>query len=186
MISSIYIITPDKPINISHLIYVIKKYSINILQYRRKIKCNNIKFLEAEKLLKICNNLKVKLIINDDIFLARKIGAAGVHLGKSDTSITIARKYLGNNAMIGVSCYADINLAIEAERLGANYCAFGSVFQSSTKVNAKLCPLSVIKEAKKLIKIPIIAIGGINFTNYKKVINSGADSVAMINSLSQI
>lgn len=180
--SPIYAITPDKPLNIKNIENVLKRYNITILQYRRKIKDNNIKNLETKQLVVLCNKLKVQLIINDDVQLAKKIGC-GVHLGKNDIDIISARNILGEKAIIGVSCYNDINLAKKFEKLGVSYCGFGSIFPSTTKPNASVCDLDTIIKAKQELKIPIVAIGGINFDNCPKVYNAGADSVAMISAL---
>jgi thiamine-phosphate pyrophosphorylase len=182
MFSKIYAITPDKAINTQKISKTLLKYKISILQYRRKIDDFNIKLLEAKKLAKLCDNLKVNLIINDDIKLAKIIGC-GVHLGKDDGSVKLAKKELGSHAIIGVSCYNDINLAKKYQKQGVSYCGFGSVFSSSTKPNAPKCNLEIIKKASDELKIPVVGIGGINFENMNLVLENGATSVAMIGAL---
>jgi thiamine-phosphate pyrophosphorylase len=182
MFSQIYAITPDKQIDIQKINAVLIKYNISILQYRRKNCDFNIKLLEAKKLAKLCDSLNVNLIINDDIKLAKIIGC-GVHLGKDDGSVKLAKKELGSNAIIGVSCYNDINLSKKYQNQGVSYCGFGSVFSSSTKPNAPKCNLEIIKKASLELKIPIVGIGGINFENMDLVLKNGATSVAMIDAL---
>ncbi|RUM78992.1 MAG: hypothetical protein DSZ14_04705 [Candidatus Thioglobus sp.] len=96
-----------------------------------------------------------------------------------------ARQQLGNDAMIGVSCYNDIELAKTAQSQGADYVAFGALFSSQTKPNAPQCPLDVITQAKQVITIPIVCIGGIDFSNQHQAFDAGCDAVAMINALFQ-
>jgi thiamine-phosphate pyrophosphorylase len=106
-----------------------------------------------------------------------------VHLGKNDDSIQQARKQLGINAIIGISCYNDINLAQQAQKQGADYVAFGALFPSPTKPNARQCHLNIITQAQQTLNIPIVGIGGINFNNQQQAFNAGCDSVAIINAL---
>jgi thiamine-phosphate pyrophosphorylase len=160
-------------------------HKISILQYRHKTTDASIKLNEAKQLQQLCLRHNTLFIINDDINLAQKIGADGVHLGKSDASILTARQQLGNDAMIGVSCYNDIELAKTAQSQGADYVAFGALFSSQTKPNAPQCPLDVITQAKQVITIPIVCIGGIDFSNQHQAFDAGCDAVAMINALFQ-
>lgn len=178
-ISKLYIITPNRKINFKALKLIFKK-NIQILQYRRKIKNIQIKTSEAFRLKKLCKQYNTLFIINDDIELAKIINADGVHLGQNDVDIKTARKYLGENKIIGITCHNSINLALKAQKNSADYVAFGAVFPSPTKPNATPCALNIISKAKKLLTIPIVAIGGINNTNKHKVLKHGADSVAMI------
>jgi thiamine-phosphate pyrophosphorylase len=90
---------------------------------------------------------------------------------------------LGKDSIIGVSCYNQLGLAIQAQSQGANYVAFGALFASSTKPNAKRCPLSVVTQAKKELCLPIVGIGGITFENQQLALDAGCDTVAMINEL---
>jgi len=160
-------------------------HKISILQYRHKTTDASVKLNEANQLQQLCLRHNTLFIINDDINLAQKIGADGVHLGKSDTSILTARQQLGNDAVIGVSCYNDIELAKTAQSQGADYVAFGALFSSQTKPNAPQCPLDVITQAKQVITIPIVCIGGIDFSNQHQAFDAGCDAVAMINALFQ-
>ncbi len=178
-----YSIIPDKTVNIAQIEKVLLSNSIFCLQYRRKNITSNTKINEAKQIQALCKKYNILFIINDDLKLCQKINANGLHLGINDISLSIARKTLTKDKIIGISCYNDINLAIQAERNGADYVAFGSVFTSKTKPNAKKCPLWVITSAKKILSIPIVAIGGINKENKHLVITAGADAYAMIDDL---
>ena len=91
-------------------------------------------------MLDLCLTHNTLFIVNDDINLCEKVGADGVHLGQNDTSINTAREQLGEKAIIGVSCYNQLQLAFEAEVMGANYVAFGALFNSLTKPTTKSLP----------------------------------------------
>lgn len=182
-IKGIYAITPDKKLNFKQIKKVLQHNLIYILQYRRKTSDFLLKVAEAKILQQLCRDNGVEFIINDDVNLAKEIGADGVHLGENDINVKDARLILGENAIIGASCYNDINLAIIAEQQGADYCAFGSIFISKTKPFSLKCDLNVIHNAKNKIQIPIVAIGGINFENMQQVFAAGCDSVAMIDAI---
>lgn len=137
----------------------------------------------AKELLRICNDHDAIFIINDDVEFAAEVGTNAVHIGKNDCSIEYAKKILGNEAFIGVSCYDDFDLALKAQEDGASYVAFGAVFQSSTKPNAPLCKLQTLKLAKEILKIPICAIGGINSQNIGILSDIGIDYIAVINAI---
>jgi thiamine-phosphate pyrophosphorylase len=155
----------------------------SIIQYRDK-SCNEAKRLEqASALRSLCNQYDSCLIINDDIGLAKAVAANGVHLGEDDASIEQARLALGDGAIIGVSCYNQLQRAVEARAAGADYVAFGAVFTSPTKPNARPASCELISEAKSLLDIPLCAIGGIDKSNAARVIDAGADMTAMISSL---
>lgn len=182
-IRGIYAITPDHTLELDNIENTIKKYNIQILQYRRKNLNANIQLKEAEQLQQLCQKHHTLFIINDDINLAQKIKADGVHLGAHDGSISAARSQLGKDAIIGASCYQDINLALKAQDQDANYAAFGALFPSSTKPNAPHCPLDIVTQAKRQIHIPVVGIGGITFDNQQQAFDAGCDSVAMIGTL---
>lgn len=182
MLSPIYAITPDETLNLAKIEEMIRKYKITILQYRRKITDWNIKLTEGEKLKKLCDDLGVNLIINDDVSLAKTLNC-GVHLGKDDADICAARTLLGNDAILGISCYNNIDFALKMQQLGANYVAFGAIFPSITKKNAPKCAINILQNASTTLQIPIVAIGGINFENMEQVLQNGANSVAMISAL---
>ncbi len=106
-----------------------------------------------------------------------------MHLGKDDFSLTIARQVLGENAIIGVSCYNDLNLAREAENNNADYVAFGAIFSSATKPEANVAGLDIITKAKQQLSIPVCTIGGITQENIQQVIQQGADMAAVISGI---
>ncbi len=149
-----------------------------IIQYRDK-QPGDTEFL-AGKLQEICRQRQVPLIINDDIDLAQRIGADGVHLGKGDGDVIQARKRLGTDVIIGVSCYNSIDLAVEAQNNGATYVAFGRFFPSNSKPLATPATISTLREAKNILTIPIVAIGGILPENGAQLLSAGADVLAVI------
>jgi len=184
-ISGIYAITPDKILDLGATEQAIVAHKINILQYRHKTTDASIKLNEAKQLQRLCLRHNTLFIINDDINLAQKIGADGIHLGKNDAPIATARQQLGNDAIIGMSCYNDIKLAKIAQNNGADYVAFGALFTSLTKPNTLQCSLDVITQAKQDLTIPVVGIGGIDFDNQQQAFDAGCDAVAMINALFQ-
>ncbi|CAN0598856.1 unnamed protein product, partial [Laminaria digitata] len=134
---------------------------------------------QAQDLQAICSNAGVPLLINDDVELARRIGAAGVHLGQTDGSHRRAREVLGADAIIGITCHADLELAQEAYDAGASYLAFGRFYHSGTKPNAPAASPSVLSSAKRFQR-PLTAIGGITVDNGTPLILAGADMLAVV------
>ena len=182
-IKGLYAITPDKDLNITLIENAIKKHKVNILQYRHKTKDEKHKLDEATQLLELCLQHNTLFIVNDDVNLCKKIGADGVHLGQNDVNLHSARKLLGKKFIIGISCHNSLELAIDAEKNGADYIALGAVFKSITKPNAGYCSLSTIQNIKSNINIPIVGIGGITFENQQSVLDAGCNSIAMIEGL---
>ncbi len=154
-----------------------------LLQYRNKQADQNTRLTEAKQLVDLCKQFSVPLIINDDITLAIKINADGVHLGKSDSSIADARERLGNNAIIGCSCYNDLDRANNAVNEGADYIAFGAFFPSPTKPDAVHATPELIIKTKQEYDITVVAIGGITPENGQSLIDAGADMLAVISGL---
>jgi thiamine-phosphate pyrophosphorylase len=155
-----------------------------LVQYRDKSADQPRRLLEAKQLLALCNRYQAQLIINDDIALAKDIGAHGVHLGQDDLSPVAARIILGNQAIIGVTCHDSLELASKAIKDSANYIAFGRFFSSHTKPDARPAPLSLISEARAQFgKTPIVVIGGITLDNGKQLLAAGADMLAVCHSL---
>lgn len=150
------------------------------VQYRDKSADRTRRQHEASALAALCRARGVPLIINDDIELAVQVGADGVHIGNHDTALADARAALGDRAFVGVSCYGSLALARAAQSGGADYVAFGSVFSSSTKPGAPLCPMAVLSSARDQLHIPRVAIGGITADNGGAVLRSGADLLAVI------
>lgn len=154
-----------------------------MIQYRDKSHDAIKRQWEAQDLVNLCRPLGVPLIVNDDAQLAAQIRAHGVHLGKEDADISEARALLGSNAIIGVSCYNEIERAIAAEKAGADYVAFGSFFPSTTKPNAVKAEPALLREAKQRLRIPVVAIGGITADNGAPLVEAGADLLAVITDL---
>ena len=151
---------------------------VKFFQFRSKKAVKNEKL--ASEILNLCEKFGAKFIVNDDVKFAKKIGAKAVHLGKDDENIKETFEILGKNAYVGVSCYNDINLAINAAKNGASYVAFGSVFTSPTKPNAPKCGLEIVKEAKQILNLPVCVIGGINETNIGSLSHAKPDLIAVI------
>ena len=137
----------------------------------------------ASQLLKICRQYGVPLLINDDVALAERIGADGVHIGRDDGSIERARQRLGEQAIIGVSCYDSVEHAQQAQDQGATYVAFGRFFPSLSKPLALPASLETLRLAKQALSIPIVAIGGILPENGALLLEAGADLLAVIGGL---
>jgi len=154
---------------------------VKFFQFRSKKAVKNEKL--ASEILNLCEKFGAKFIVNDDVKFAKKIGAKAVHLGKDDEGIKEAFEILGKDAYVGVSCYNDINLAINAAKNGASYVAFGSVFTSPTKPNAPKCGLEVVKEAKQILNLPVCVIGGINETNIGSLSHVKPDLIAVISAI---
>lgn len=154
---------------------------IKFFQFRSKKAVKNERL--ASEILNLCEKFGAKFIVNDDVKFAKKIGANAVHLGKEDEGIKEAFEILGNDAYVGVSCYGDISLAINAAKNGASYVAFGSVFESPTKPNAPKCGLEVVREAKKILNLPVCVIGGINERNISSLSYANPDLIAVISAI---
>jgi thiamine-phosphate pyrophosphorylase len=151
-----------------------------LVQYRDKSGDAAKRAWEAQDLVNLCRPLGVPLIINDDVALAAAVGADGVHLGRDDGDIAAARAALGPGALIGVSCYNELERARAAEAAGADYVAFGSFFPSSVKPGAVRAEVDLLRQARQQLNVPLVAIGGINADNGALLIEAGADLLAVI------
>jgi len=154
-----------------------------VLQYRNKAADVDLKLRQAQALRDLCSEFNVTYIVNDDALLALQVNADGVHLGGEDGSVALARSVLGETKIIGVSCYNDILLALEAVRQGADYVAFGTFFLSNTKPGAKKAEIKLLSEARVQLDLPIVAIGGITQNNGATLIDAGANALAVISAL---
>ena len=176
----IYLISPEI-INKSFYKELIKIFELGIVGlFQLRIKNEKIKkkILISNKIQKICKKYKVKFIINDDVFLAKKLDADGCHLGQNDMSLLEAREILGKK-IIGITCHNSIKLAKTAVKNKADYIAFGAFNFSKTKKIKYKASISLLKRSKKIIKTPIVAIGGINSKNYKKLLLNKANFLAI-------
>ena len=177
----IYLISPIKIINKSFyniLNLVFKSNKVKFFQLRLKKESIKKKVTIAKKILKICEKNNVKLIINDDPYLAMKVNADGCHLGQKDMDILKAKKIL-KNKIIGVTCHNSIKLAKYASSNGANYIALGAFYKTKTKKVTHKVSFKTLNKIKKSVKIPVVAIGGINHKNYKKLLLNKADFLAI-------
>jgi thiamine-phosphate pyrophosphorylase len=184
-ISGLYAVTPDEPNTqvLCNKVEAALKGGVSLLQYRDKTAEGNLRLQQASALLALCRSYNVPLIINNHLDLCAQIDADGLHLGATDCSLSAARRLLGADRIIGASCYNQLDLAIKAQAEGASYVAFGACYSTSTKPNAVNAPLSLFAEAKKIIHIPMVAIGGITLDNAINVVNAGADAIAVVNAL---
>ncbi len=176
----VYLISPNKIDKnfYKNLKKVFAVKNVKFFQLRlKKIKQSKIIKIGKE-IRKITRRYKVKLIINDNPVVAKIIKADGCHLGQDDVSVKKAKKYL-KNKIIGVTCHNSKSLAKIAIKNKVDYIAFGSFNKSKLKPNARKANLNILKWAKKNIKKPIVAIGGINIFNYKILLKSGAKYIAI-------
>ena len=176
----IYLISPNKiyPNFYSDLDKVLSLKKTEFFQLRLKKTSEKKIELIGKKIKKICKKYKVKFLINDDPYLAKKLNADGCHLGQKDTDILTARKILGKK-IIGITCHNSISLAKKALDQKANYLAFGAFYSSKTKKVKYKANVSVLKKIKKITNKPIVAIGGINNKNYKNLLLNNANFLAI-------
>jgi len=179
----LYAITSDHFVSIDTLVRDVEMALMGgatIVQYRDKKSSPPVRQQAAMALRVLCHERGAKLIINDDVELAKSVQADGVHLGRDDLSPEEARQHIGGHGLIGVSCYNDPVLAQQAVSKGADYIAFGRFFPSVNKPEANGISLDVLRAARQQIALPIVAIGGITAQNGAPLIDAGADMLAVI------
>ena len=177
----IYLISPNKIKEenfYTNLALVLNTGKVSFFQLRLKDETHRNKLIIGKKIHKICKKYKVKFLINDEPALAKKLNADGCHLGQKDMDLKKARKIL-KNKIIGVTCHNSINLAKKAIVSGADYLAFGAFNVSQTKIIKYKANLTILKSAKKITTLPIVAIGGIKLNNYKKLLLNKANFLAI-------
>ena len=157
---------------------VLKSKKISFFQLRLKNTSFKRKLIIGKKVKKICKKFKTKFLINDDVLLAKKLNSDGCHLGQKDMKILQARKIL-KKKIIGITCHNSIKLAKLALKNEADYLAFGAFNVSKTKKTKYKANLNLIKKIKKITKTPIVAIGGINSDNYKKLLLNKVNFLAI-------
>ena len=185
IIKGIYAITPeeaDSKVLVEKVENCIRG-GANLIQYRAKQLSEDLKYIQAEYLKKLCDKHNTPLIINDDVELCLHLNAFGVHLGAKDDNLTTARKLLGPDKIIGISCYNDWKRVEKAVDGKADYIALGACFPSLTKPAAPQVKLQMIAEIIKKYRIPVVAVGGIDLKNVDLLIQQGVECVALINSL---
>ena len=180
----LYAITPDI-VDITLLVAKVEAAiagGAQIIQYRNKTAPQSLKRKQAAMLSRVCDGGGALFIVNDDVALARHVGAAGVHLGEDDTEIGRARATGGKAMLIGVSCYNDLARAKRLVAEGADYIAFGSFHSSPTKPGARRAEPALLHRAKSL-GVPVVAIGGITAANGRALVEAGADALAVISAV---
>lgn len=184
-IGGLYAVTPDMADTMALLRMTRQALEggARLVQYRNKAADPALRIQQAALLADLCRDAVTPFIINDDPRLAAALGADGVHLGRQDVSISEARQQLGEGKIIGVSCYNELEQALEAERQGADYIAFGAFFVSGTKPHAARANFDLLQRARRRLRIPIVAIGGITLANAAELIRHGADALAVVNGL---
>ena len=176
----IYLISPNK---IKKKFYkdlklVLNTNKVSFFQIRLKKYSLEEKILIGRRIKKICKSKKVRLIINDDPWLAKKLNADGCHLGQKDVSIKKAKSIIGDK-IIGITCHNSIRLAKNAIKSKADYLAFGAFYSSKTKKTEFKASIKILHKVNKLTNIPLVAIGGINLKNYKNLLLNKANFLAI-------
>jgi thiamine-phosphate pyrophosphorylase len=177
----LYAITPDI-VDIALLVAKVEAAiagGAQVIQYRNKSASESLRRKQAAMLSRVCDGGGALFIVNDDVALARAVGAAGVHLGEDDGDVARARATGGEAMLIGVSCYNDLSRAKRLVAEGADYVAFGSFNVSRTKPGARRAEPALLRRAKTL-HVPVVAIGGITAANGRALVEAGADALAVI------
>jgi thiamine-phosphate pyrophosphorylase len=179
----LYVITEDQLLNFDEVYTRTEEIlccHISVLQYRKKNAPYEQKKDEALALKKLCNKFNTPFIINDDLDLAVEIDSDGIHLGEDDVSCKQARSLLGENKIIGISCYNDPDSAELAYNESADYLAFGAMYKTTTKQRTRQASLELLVRAKQRFPVPLVAIGGITPENCRPVLEAGADLLAVV------
>lgn len=153
-----------------------------LVQLREKDLSDDKFIQEAKSVKRLCERFGVPLLINDNVNVALRSGADGVHLGQDDLPLQEARKMLGPNKIIGISTHT-VEEAMEAERGGADYVGVGSVFATQTKLDANVLSIDYIREICQAVNIPVVAIGGIKEENMDVLRNTGVAGIAVVSAI---
>lgn len=181
----LYAITDERWLNNRSLVEVVQELiagGVTCLQYRDKVKSMDEKEKMALQLKNICDQAQIPFIINDDVNLAAKIHADGVHLGQKDCDVKTARKILGERAIIGVSART-VRDALLAQENGADYLGSGAVFGTATKEDASFLGVECFSKICEAVQIPVVAIGGISLQSIPQLKESGVSGVAVVSQL---
>ncbi len=185
MIKGLYAITPDE-LDTDLLLTKVAlalQGGVSVLQYRNKLANHKLKTQQARAILPLGRQYGVPFIINESVKLCLTLDADGVHIGADDGNLEEVRARIGEDKLLGASCYNRLDLALAAQQAGVDYVAFGACFASSTKPNAPVADLSLFELAKAQLSIPAVAIGGITLTNAPQAIAASASSVAVIHAI---
>tara|TARA_Y200000002_G_C22560125_1_gene612110 strand:+ start:154 stop:765 length:612 start_codon:yes stop_codon:yes gene_type:complete len=186
-VKGIYAILDENNFDYSRLNSIVKMMidnNIKIFQIRIKSSFTNTKIKVISEINSICKERNCKLILNDNVEITKELDLDGVHIGLNDINLSKAREYLGNEKIIGVSCYDSLDDAFSAQKNHASYVSFGSLYKTSTKINAKKLNLDTFLKAKNVLSIPICLIGGINSQNLINVLKLNSDLIAISKGLS--
>ncbi len=182
-LAGLYLVTPDtldEPGRLADQVRQALSGGARLVQYRHKGLDPWLRDAQARAVQQVCRAAGVPFIVNDDLALAVALNADGVHLGRDDGDPREARQRLGERAIIGISCYDDLELARQAERAGASYVAFGAFFPSSTKPDTVQAKPEILTAARRALRIPVVAIGGITPDNGGLLIAAGAQLLAVV------
>jgi len=184
-IKGLYALTPDSAdtADLLRRVRLALSGGVQVLQYRNKLADAGLRLSQAQALRALTREFGATFIVNDDAQLAALVDADGVHLGARDGEIKTARALLGNNRLIGVSCYNQLSLAHSAVLAGADYVAFGAFYSSTVKPDAAVASLDLLREARAELGVPIVAIGGISADNGAVLVQAGADALAVISAV---
>jgi len=180
-IAGVYLIT-DQGGDLVERVRTALRGGVSVLQYRVKDKDRDASRCEAGELKQICRNFGVAFIVNDDMQLARELDADGVHLGQDDGDVADARQLLGPDKIIGKSTH-NLEEALRAEQEGADYIGFGAIYPTSSKEVTHVPGTTGLAGIRDRVRIPVVAIGGITSSNACRVIDAGADALAVISSI---
>jgi len=185
VIKGLYALTPDSTdtADLLRRVRLALSGGVQVLQYRNKLADASLRLSQAQAMRALTREFGVTFIVNDDAQLAALVDADGVHLGAMDGEIKTARALLGNNKLIGVSCYNQLSLAHGAVLAGADYVAFGAFYSSTVKPDAAVATLDLLREARAELDVPIVAIGGISADNGALLVQAGADALAVISAV---
>ncbi len=184
-ISGLYAITPDglDTPELARRVRHALAGGARVVQYRNKGGNAALRLEQARVLRELTREFSVAYIVNDDAELAAAVDADGVHLGAADGSLDEARNVLGADKVIGVSCYNRLSLARQAVAAGADYVAFGAFFPSRVKPEAVVADIELLRQARRELSVPLVAIGGVTAENGRQLVRAGADSLAVISAL---
>jgi thiamine-phosphate pyrophosphorylase len=184
-VRGLYAVTPDMLDTawLARAVQAALSGGARLIQYRNKTASRELRLGQAQALAALCAQSGAIFIVNDDVEIARAVGADGVHVGSQDAPLATARAALGPGRLVGVSCYDRLSLARAAREGGADYIAFGSFFPSRVKPGAVRAPIELIAQAKREIALPVVAIGGITPENAPDLVAQGVDAVAVISAI---